>query len=255
MPTISSNTAELVSRTPASLDPMDLGISSVVVMKLWWVSFVLGTSCVWAVTPEDLHRAATELDVAILVEALDAVNCAEAAGAGQADTLTVIDYARPSSEARLWTFDLHTGHLLFHEWVAHGQGTGTEEAKHFSNQAGSRKSSLGLFRTAETYHGNNGYSLRLDGLNIGVNDNARARAIVMHGADYVDSAFIQRHGRLGRSWGCPAVRRDIARVLLDRIKHDGWLYAYHPSRQPAACAVPAGTAATSAITVPETIQR
>ena len=179
---------------------------------------------------EAMHRAAPGLTQSVLAEALDAIRCAESRGAASANTLTVIDYSLPSTQARLWSFDLQSGALLFHEWVAHGQGSGENLANHFSNVSGSRKSSLGLFRTAETYVGRNGYSLRLDGLQIGINDQARPRAIVMHGADYVHERFVQRHGRLGRSWGCPAVRQEVARELMDRIKQSGWLYVYHPSR-------------------------
>jgi len=120
--------------------------------------------------------------------------------------LAVIDYSLPSTKPRLWVFDVAQGRLLFQELVAHGRNTGEHLAERFSNVEGSKMSSLGLFRTAETYYGSNGYSLRMHGLDAGFNDNALVRAIVMHGAPYVSEAIAERLGRLGRSWGYPAVR-------------------------------------------------
>ena len=123
----------------------------------------------------------------------------------------MIDYSLPSTQPRLWVFDVARGRLLYQELVAHGRNTGEQLAERFSNVEGSKMSSLGLFQTAETYYGSNGYSLRLRGLDAGFNDNALARAIVMHGAPYVSEAIAERLGRLGRSWGCPAVRQEVAR--------------------------------------------
>ena len=126
-----------------------------------------------------------------------------AASAPRARRLAVIDYSRPSLVPRLWVFDLAAGKLLYEEVVAHGQGSGENLPTRFSNSDGSHQSSLGLFVTADTYTGKNGYSLRMHGLEPGVNDAAMARAIVMHGAPYVDPVQGKRMGRLGRSWGCP----------------------------------------------------
>src|SRR4029079_10009056 len=120
-------------------------------------------------------------------------------------TLTLIDYSKPSTEPRLWVFDLASGEILFTELVAHGKNTGENLAQHFSDDMNSRQSSIGLFRTADTYTGNNGYSLRLDGLEPGFNAHARERAIVMHGAPYVNESMAASQGRIGRSWGCPAL--------------------------------------------------
>ena len=143
-------------------------------------------------------------------------------------TLTVIDYSRPSTEKRLWVFDLRTRSLLFEELVAHGRGSGENVATSFSNTAESHQSSLGLFRTEDTYVGRNGYSLRLRGLDAGFNDQAYERAIVMHGAPYVSDDFARAQGRLGRSWGCPALREGIAREVIDTVKGRGLLFAYYP---------------------------
>lgn len=153
-------------------------------------------------------------------------------------TLTLIDYGRPSTERRLWTFALADGRLLFHEHVAHGSGTGDNHARTFSNVPGSRQTSLGLFRTADTYHGRNGYSLRLDGLDPGVNHLARERAIVIHGALYVSKTTIDQLGRLGRSWGCPAVSNRIARAFIRRIEGGSYVFAYHAGEsRPVTCAL------------------
>jgi hypothetical protein len=142
--------------------------------------------------------------------------------------LTVIDYARPSIEPRLWVLDLDSDVILYHELVAHGRSSGENIAMFFSNDAGTYMSSLGLFVTEDSYTGRNGYSLRLRGLDAGVNDNAHARAIVIHGAAYVSSEIGARLGRLGRSWGCPAVRSDVARPLIDAIKGGSVVYVHGP---------------------------
>ena len=169
------------------------------------------------------------IETSVLDLALGAASCAVKSGAvDQPRTLTVIDYSRPSSEKRLWVYDLNTRELLYEELVAHGQGTGANRATKFSNQPDSHQTSLGLFVTDETYVGRNGYSLRLDGLDKGWNDRARDRAIVMHGAPYVSPQFVKATGRLGRSHGCPAVSDAVARRLIDRVKGGGLVFAYYP---------------------------
>lgn len=163
----------------------------------------------------------------VFQRALDAAATAVARGlAVNPATLTIIDFSRPSSKKRLWVYDLRTHALLFDELVSHGRGSGAAMATSFSNLAESNKSSLGLFRTAEAYVGKNGYSLRLDGLEPGVNDHARARAIVIHGAWYVSAAIAKAQGFIGRSLGCPAVRPAIARPLIDTIKGGSLVFAY-----------------------------
>jgi hypothetical protein len=175
-----------------------------------------------------LSALAPEADRGVLALALAARECAVASGEVEAGSrLAVIDYSRPSTARRLWVFDMEGGaSLLQHEYVAHGRGSGDNYATSFSNTADSHQTSLGLFRTAETYIGGNGYSLRLDGLEPGVNDNARARAIVMHGAWYVDPALAAKQGRLGRSYGCPALRQQVARVVIDELKDRNLLFSY-----------------------------
>ena len=145
--------------------------------------------------------------------ALNAASCAVKTGAVEAPaTLTVIDYSKPSTERRLWVFDLKSRELVYEELVAHGQGSGANMATQFSNAPDTHQTSLGLFVTDNTYVGKNGYSLRLDGLDKGVNDRARERAIVMHGAPYVSQEFVKANGRLGRSWGCPAISAAVAQA-------------------------------------------
>ena len=182
---------------------------------------------------DSLVALAPDVSVEALQHALEARDCAVAGGVAlAASRLAVIDYSRPSTERRLWVFELgETPKLLFAEHVAHGRGSGENLAQAFSNIEGSHQTSLGLFRTAETYQGGNGYSLRLDGLEAGVNDNARARAIVMHGAPYVEPTLAQKQGRLGRSYGCPAVRREVAQPMIDSLRGGQLLYSYYPDSQ------------------------
>ena len=168
----------------------------------------------------------------VLKLALTATSCAASSGAIETPpTLTLIDYSRPSVEPRLWVFDLKTGDLLFKELVAHGRNTGDNLATRFSNELDSRQTSLGLFVTDDPYVGSNGYSLRLDGLDVGFNDRARDRAIVMHGAPYVSEELAAVQGRIGRSWGCPALRTAIASKVIDRIRGGGVIFSYYPDQE------------------------
>jgi hypothetical protein len=176
-----------------------------------------------------LAALAPGLDPTVLRLALRASRCAARAGlVAEPGLLTVIDYTRPSTEPRLWVLDLTTRTLRHRELVAHGRGTGELYAARFSNDAGSTQSSLGLFVTGAPYVGRHGRSLRLVGLEPGVNDHAVARAIVLHGADYVSAAFAADQGRLGRSHGCPAVRSDVAAAVIDVIAGGTPLFAYYP---------------------------
>jgi hypothetical protein len=151
--------------------------------------------------------------------------------ASEADTLTVIDFSRPSTVRRMWVFDLRSRALLFEELVSHGRGSGVAMATSFSNLPESNRSSLGLYRAAETYTGKHGYSLRMDGLERGINDKARERAIVMHAADYVNEAAAKKQGYLGRSLGCPALRPEVSKKVIDAVKGGGLIFAYYPDPQ------------------------
>jgi hypothetical protein len=183
---------------------------------------------------EKLVGLAPGLSAAAIREALAAVDCAKSKGiATEADRLAIVDYTRPSVEPRLWVFDLEQKTVLFEEFVAHGRGSGLDVPTEFSNRSGSYKTSLGLFVTDETYEGGNGYSLRLRGLSGGLNDLAFSRKIVMHGASYVNPQKARKFGRLGRSLGCPAVRPQVARPIIDTLKEGQFLYAYGPGSEAA----------------------
>jgi hypothetical protein len=176
-----------------------------------------------------LSRVAADLSPAVLSLALDAAGWARRQGiAAPASVLTVIDYSLPSTAPRLWVLDLERPRLLYRELVAHGAGSGDNFATRFSNTEGSRQTSLGLFLTGDTYEGGNGYSLRLRGLEPGTNDRAYERTIVVHGAWYVSEEHALRWGRLGRSWGCPALPLARARAVIDAIKDGSLLFAYYP---------------------------
>ena len=203
------------------------------------VSFVVPTlACLaaTAVEPQAILKQTNNLRAEVLELALEAYEQAEEGGHIRRPVLTIIDYELPSYQQRLWVIDMKVGRVFHQEWVAHGMGAprgsgGTmEEALSFSNEMGTLKSSLGLFVTAETYYGRHGYSLKLDGLEVGVNDNARERFIVLHGAEYVSED--RADDRLvGRSWGCPAVRPGISNILIDAIKEGSVLWIYYPHEE------------------------
>lgn len=176
-----------------------------------------------------LLKAAPTLHPQPLHAALSAWESLKSRGESIRSLLTVIDYSLPSTSKRMWVFDLASQKLLFHELVSHGRNSGEDRAEFFSNEEGTLMSSLGAFVTGTTYYGKNGYSLRLHGMNPGINDHAEARTIVVHGAPYVSEDFAHRVGRLGRSHGCPAVRTEVARALIDQVKGQSLLYAWHPS--------------------------
>jgi hypothetical protein len=181
---------------------------------------------------KQLLEQAPGLKGEVLRMALKATTCASEKGlVKRKNLLTVIDYSLPSSQPRLFVFDLAAKKILFRELVAHGKNSGGNLASFFSNSPGSLATSLGLFVTADTYVGSNGYSLRLKGLEEGINDMAWDRAIVMHGAPYVSRTAIRALGRLGRSWGCPAVRSEVARKMIDTLRGGSPIFAYHPDQK------------------------
>lgn len=166
------------------------------------------------------------LDPALYKKACLAYERARTDGRAKRSRLVVIDYSRPSTEERLWVFDLDRQILLFKELVAHGKNTGDNTARHFSNVPGSLQTSVGVFVTDDIYRGKHGKSLRLDGLEQGFNDKARERAIVIHGADYVDDDTVSKQGRLGRSWGCPALPLAVAPKIIDAIAGGAVVFAW-----------------------------
>ena len=206
--------------------------------RLFLVAATLGALCSPAFAANtsspglynSLAQAAPELNPQVLKSALSAMQCAVSSGASPAQNLAVIDYSQPSTARRLWIFDLRKKTLVLRDLVAHGQKSGENFATQFSNNEGSHQSSLGLFRTQESYQGANGYSLRMDGLEPGINDSARERAIVIHPASYVNPLWSQTQGRIGRSQGCPAVRPQVARKVVDKLKDGQFMFAWYPDQ-------------------------
>ena len=148
-----------------------------------------------------------------------------------AKLLSICDFSLSSNRKRLWVIDLDEKKVLFNTLVAHGKGTGEEFATNFSNTEDSHQSSLGFYVTEQTYNGDNGYSMRLFGMDRGYNDAALERCIVMHGANYVSENFIKSEKRLGRSWGCPAVSREMAQPIINKIKNGTCLFIYYPDEK------------------------
>jgi hypothetical protein len=143
--------------------------------------------------------------------------------------ITIIDFSKPSNEERFFVIDIKNVTILYKSLVAHGKNSGDVYATSFSNQMSSLKSSIGLFKTDHVYYGSNGYSLMIDGMEKGLNDMAKVRSIVIHGANYVSSEYIKKYGRLGRSFGCPALPTAISTKVIDLIKDGSCMYLYYPS--------------------------
>jgi hypothetical protein len=143
-----------------------------------------------------------------------------------AGVLSIVDFSLPSFKKRLFILDVENGKLLFNTLVAHGRNSGQLIATRFSNRFRSFKSSLGFYLTGETYIGHKGYSLRLMGMEQGINSNAYSRGIIVHGASYVNEDISRIYGRLGRSEGCPAIPSDIHRSVIETIKNGSCFFIY-----------------------------
>lgn len=144
--------------------------------------------------------------------------------------ISIIDFSLPGSAKRLYILDLKHYRILFDTYVAHGRNSGKEFARNFSNLPSSFMSSLGFYVTTETYFGNHGYSLKLEGVEKGINDNASRRAIVVHGAEYVDESLIRSQGYIGRSLGCPAISLKESKSVINTIKDGTCLFIYYPDK-------------------------
>lgn len=140
--------------------------------------------------------------------------------------ISIVDFSQPSSKKRLFVIDLDQYKVVFNTYVAHGLNSGKEFANKFSNIPESNKSSLGFYETMDTYDGKNGYSLHLQGLEKGINDNADSRAIVMHGAGYVSEGLVKSQGYIGRSQGCPAIPEKLHKPIINKIKNGTCLFIY-----------------------------
>jgi len=164
-----------------------------------------------------------KLDYNVFKHAMDGYNSIELSNK---KLLSIIDYSKPSNEKRFFIIDIENHKLLYHTLVAHGKKSGYVNATTFSNKYGSHKSSLGFFRTGNSYFGIRGYSLKLEGLEKGINDNARLRGIIIHGANYVDERFVNGNGVIGRSWGCPAVSKKLSKEIINLLKGGSLLFIY-----------------------------
>ncbi|MVT44510.1 hypothetical protein GO495_28205 [Chitinophaga oryziterrae] len=146
------------------------------------------------------------------------------------DLISIVDFSLPSSRKRLFVIDLKNGKVLFNTLVSHGRNSGTAVATEFSNAPESFKSSLGFYVTGETYRGEHGYSLRLQGEEEGINDNALSRGIVMHSAAYVNDKLVSLQGYIGRSLGCPAIPEKVHKMIIERIRNGTCLFLYSPDK-------------------------
>lgn len=179
-------------------------------------------------SPSVFLNQTTGLDPKVLKLALHAYAKARSEGIGHSPYLTIIDYSKPSTAKRFWVLDLAHQTVPFHALVTHGKNSGDNYAKHFSNRYGSLESSLGVFVTGQTYVGHHGYSLQLKGLEEGFNDHALARHVVIHPAAYATEFVANHFGRLGRSWGCPALSPAISKKVINKIKGGSVVFAYYP---------------------------
>jgi hypothetical protein len=164
-----------------------------------------------------------KLDYNVFKQAMDGYSSIDLANK---KLLSIIDYSKPSNEKRFFIIDVENRKLLHNTLVAHGKKSGYVNATKFSNKYGSHKSSLGFFRTGNSYYGIRGYSLKLEGLEKGINDNARQRGIIIHGANYVDERIANGNGVIGRSWGCPAVSKKLSKEIINLLKGGSLLYIY-----------------------------
>lgn len=189
---------------------------------------VLATKTSTEVIAKDISSKTPNLKPNVVKLAIEAFYRAKKAGVKiKKPFLTVIDYTLASTQKRLWVIDLEKKEILYTSMVAHGKYSGENYTTSFSNKKGSLQTSIGLFLTEETYFGRDGYTLRLEGLEEGFNNNARERLIVLHGAPYVNEKFAAALGRIGRSWGCPAVETPLAKPIINTIKDGSLVFSFY----------------------------
>lgn len=177
-----------------------------------------------------LLSQAKDLNADVLKHALIIYDCTTKLKIRHRNYLVLVDFAKPSNQKRLWLFNLDTNKLLYHSLVAHGVNSGLLYATQFSNRINSRMSSIGLYKTGIPYQGGVGHALKLHGQEPGYNDKAFQRTVVMHGAWYVSEDFAKKYGRIGRSWGCPAVTQELAKPIIDAIGNGALLLIYYPDK-------------------------
>lgn len=178
-----------------------------------------------------LEKQAPDLRSQVVNTVLLSLECAKENANEHNSILAVIDYSLPSSEKRLWIFDLAKQKLLFHTYVSHGFNSGTASPTFFSNTVNGKTSSVGVFNTQQTYKGRYGESLKLCGVDENFNDNAFKRFIVVHGTWYVSEDFIKKYGRAGRSWGCPTVSLDLVNQITEVLKDNAFMVVYYPDKK------------------------
>lgn len=159
------------------------------------------------------------------------LNLAEAGSIPNPGVLSIIDFSLPSTQKRLFIVDTYNGKLLFSSLVAHGRNSGGLMATRFSNRRNSLMSSLGFYLTGSAFVGQHGYSMRLEGMEKGWNDNVFSRAIIMHPAGYVSEDHIRQWGFLGRSEGCPAIPEEVDSSIIDAIRDGSCLFIYSPDKR------------------------
>lgn len=213
-----------------------------IVTSFWVAAFIFSTNAVLGSRLENSFDATlnksktswlnkkTDIHPKILNLALKAFHKAKIKGltTHPKNLLTIVDYSRPSNEKRLWVLDLDKEEVQFHTYVSHGKGSGKKYAKYFSDTPNTQQSSLGAFLTGDSYMGKHGLSLRLHGLEKGINGNAYQRTIVVHGAHYASEQFAKKQGWIGRSWGCFALDKKITQSFIEKLKGGSFLFAYYP---------------------------
>ena len=208
----------------------NLSLKKVSFSKQPYATLTFTNSTIYKNVYDDLIKGTFEAqNFEVFSQALKGFYAMKEKGLIQKNILTLIDFSLSANRQRLWVIDLDLNTILYHTLVAHGRNSGEEFAEHFSNQMSSYKSSLGFYATGELYTGKHGLSLRLDGVEKGLNDNARKRAVVIHGAAYVSNDFIKENKRLGRSLGCPALPVALSDQIVEFIKDKTCLFIYHPT--------------------------
>lgn len=203
----------------------------VLCILLWINSNIASAQCFNQFLYKLIQPAAKDMNPKVLELAINAYSTAVKKGLDAKHILTIVDYSLPSTQKRLWVFNVDEGRLVHYSLVTHGSGSGLLYARHFSNIPGTFQSSLGLFLTKHAYYGQVGYALRLQGLEPGINDKVEERGIVVHGAEYAEKSFIDQYGRLGRSEGCFALPASSYNNIIDDIADGTLIFAYYPERR------------------------
>ncbi len=180
---------------------------------------------------KNIKKQAPGISDKVLELALSANECAKKKGYNKKNILTILDYSLPSTKKRFWVLDLDKDKVVYSICAAHGRNSGANFTFSFSNKNRSLQSSIGVFVTGDTYIGKHGLSLELFGQEPGFNSNAHSRRVVIHAASYVTEQFARDHGRIGRSWGCPALNPKFAKPVIKEIRNGTVLFSYYPDKK------------------------